>query len=440
MKKKQKNLKSDMWDSISERSIITFIVNNPDSLDEIAKYVHDIDFYEQSHRNIFESICALYIDKENINPISIFDHLEKRFSQDYVQRIKDYFMDAITSEFSSKDIAISACKVVREHSIRRQIIDISTSLFDYSKDLTVDLSTTIQNAQKKILEMDLDYSNKNLKHIKEVAQKIYEEICERADNLLVDDAGIPTGIKSLDSLIYGFKNGDFIVVGARPSVGKTTIALNIASNISLNGKSVGFFSLEMDTKKLVSRIISCRSSVNNFAIQNTPLEPQQIVNVQKVVKQLENEEFYIEDTPNMDLFSLMSQARILKKHYSINILFIDYIGLISLYSKGTARHEQISTISRTIKALARELQIPIIVLCQLNRDTEGREPNLYNLRDSGSIEQDADIVILMHREGDEVDIDGSYTIKVKVEKHRNGAKGKFELKFDANNVKFMEVN
>ncbi|AHH08073.1 replicative DNA helicase [Borrelia anserina] len=436
----------------AEKAVISSIFYNPDKVEEASLYLKPDDFYSQNHEMIFKAMISLYEKRENIDPITVFEEISSLMPKSQLLNnfkaltgLQDYL--SFLSGYLPTDKTINVyAKIVKEHRIRRDISKISRELNDLANDSTKKVGQFVEEAQRQILSIELDCSSKNLNHAKVVAERVHAEIYERSVNKREVNFGIPSGFKKVDSLIGGFRESDFIIIGARPSVGKTAFALNIASSIALRSnkkRKVGFFSLEMTSDALIKRIISAQANIDSFKIQNSILSGHEIKAINDVVNDISNSEFYIEDTANISLLTLSTQARKLKRFSDIDILFVDYISLISLESRNIPRHEQVASISKALKELARELKIPIIALSQLTRDTEGREPNLASLRESGALEQDADIVILLHRDkdlkgsSDDEGVMSAIDTRVIVAKHRNGPTGRADILFLPHVVKFV---
>ncbi|WP_215536372.1 DnaB helicase C-terminal domain-containing protein [Borreliella bavariensis] len=297
-----------------------------------------------------------------------------------------------------------------------------------SKDILVD------NVQNNASSLDTSRRNKNLSSARDMSKKFKNR---------KESSAIPSGFSSLDKIIKGFKKSNFVVIGSRPSVGKTSFVLNIASNLCQQNRRVGFFTLEVSDYSLFTSLVAINSGVEYDKLEDKSLmdenERQKCV---KACSKLENFSFYIENTHNIQIHQLKAEARKMKKDYGVEIIFIDYISLISVEHNNTPRYEQVAFLSRNIRALANELEIPIIVLSQLNREAEGKAPNLTNLRESGSLEQDADIVIFLHREYEEQQEDNDEEVrkvKVIVAKNRHGAIGIATIGFEPKYTKFMDV-
>jgi replicative DNA helicase len=270
-------------------------------------------------------------------------------------------------------------------------------------------------------------------------------------------SGVKSGFAQLDDMTGGFQPSEFIVIGARPSVGKTAFAITIAVDIAIKRKEpVGFFSAEMTSMAIMERILSAEAKVDSKRIRSALLRTQDTTSIIDAAGRIYEGKLYIQDTPHIKLFDLRSQARRMKREKGIKILFIDYISLINPESNANVpRHEQVAEISRSLKSLARELQIPVVALSQVSRDAEGKEPNLANLRESGSVEQDADVVILLHRDrlvdpehmennkqSEPVIMLNGFAVqetKVILAKQRNGETGIIRMGFQKQLVKFVEL-
>ncbi|BDU63205.1 replicative DNA helicase [Candidatus Borrelia fainii] len=436
----------------AEKAVISSIFYNPGKVEEALLYLKPDDFYSKNHEMIFKAMISLYEKRENIDPITVFEEVSSLTPKSQLLSnfkaltgLQDYL--SFLSGYLPTDKTINVyAKIVKEHRIRRDISKISRELNDLANDSTKKVEQFVEDAQRHILSIELDCSSKNLNHAKIVAERVHAEIYERSMKKREVNFGIPSGFKKVDSLIGGFRESDFIIIGARPSVGKTAFALNIASSIALRNdkkRKVGFFSLEMTSDALIKRIIAAQANIDSFKIQNSILSGHEIKAINDVVNDISNSEFYIEDTANISLLTLATQARKLKRFSDIDILFVDYISLISLETRNIPRHEQVASISKALKELARELKIPIVALSQLTRDTEGREPSLASLRESGALEQDADIVILLHRDkdlrssSDDERVISAIDTKIIVAKHRNGPTGRADILFLPHVVKFV---
>ena len=435
----------------AEKAVISSIFYNPEKLEEASLYLKSDDFYNNTHQMIFRAMLSLYDKRENIDPITVFEEVSALTPKSQIlgdfktlTGFQDYL--GLLSAYLPTDKTVNAhAKIIKEYRIRRDVSKISRELNDLANDSTKKVDQFIEEAQRQVLSIDLDYDSKNLHHAKTIVERVHAEIYERSMKTKESNFGILSGFRKVDALIGGFRDSDFIIIGARPSVGKTAFALNIASNIALRSdkrRKVGFFSLEMTSDALVKRIMASRANIDSFKVQNSILSGREIQALNNAANDLSNAELYIADTANISLLALAAQARKLKKFSGVDIIFIDYISLVSLEAKNIPRHEQVASISKALKELARELKIPIVALSQLTRDTEGREPNLASLRESGALEQDADIVILLHRDKDlksnSVSEENPVAqTQVIIAKHRNGPTGRVDILFLPHVVSFV---
>jgi replicative DNA helicase len=272
--------------------------------------------------------------------------------------------------------------------------EIGVKVYDESKESR----EVLEEIQQRIFELSDNRQTFSFRKIGEVLQETID-IIDKVYKSKQPLTGIPSGFERLDQMTSGFQPSDFIVIGARPSVGKTALALNMASYIAFTQKTPSaFFSLEMSDIALTQRLISSEAMVEGNKLRSGFLAPSDFQKILAIAGKMYEAPFYIVDMPNMKLLDLRSQARKLRSQQQVQIMFVDYLGLIGHENGGLPRYEQISEISRSLKSLARELGIPVVVLCQLNREAQWEVPTLANLRDSGAVEQDADLVLFLHRE------------------------------------------
>jgi len=299
----------------------------------------------------------------------------------------------------------------------------------------------VEEAEKYIFEInDRQQSSGSFKDAREVIQQTITAIEKRyqtKDNY----TGVPGGFSALDDMTSGFQNQEMIIIGARPSVGKTAFALSLASNVAIaQGIPCGFFTLEMSAMSLMQRIIASEARINSQRLRSGLLRPSDFNALTDAAGRIYEAPLYIDDTPNIRLLELRSSARRMKSKHDVKILIVDYIGLISTEDKSIPRHEQMAEVSRSLKSLARELDIPIIALSQVGRQSEGKEPGLADLRESGAIEQDADMVMFLHRDrGISDEGEGPPEMietQLIVAKQRNGPVGTVKLAFIPHFTKF----
>lgn len=425
-------------DEAAEKAILGSILLDNSVLNELSNILKPGDFYKHGHQEIYQAMLDYYNEHQShtIDIITLVDCLNQKNVLDICGGLP--YLSSLTNDAPSSTTAIIYANMIKKLSLRRSLITISTKLKDEAFDLTQDVSNVIDKGENALSNLASQgnvagdyYSASNL--LMQTISKIESRTTEGAFT------GFSTGFKDLDKrLSGGFKEQDYVIIGARPSIGKTAFALSIVLNmLLLHSYRVGFLSLEMNATDLLERALTGITKINFSNIRNGLLTQAEMDELFDACERLSVQKFFIQDTPNMQLNDIRSQARKMKREDDIQILFIDYIGLIQNTDNSVPRHEQIANISRTLKQLTRELNIPIVVLSQVGRQTDGQLPRLSDLRESGSIEQDADIVILLHRNNtDEALIQKT---EVVVAKNRNGETGKIELGFHRNIVRFEEL-
>jgi replicative DNA helicase len=426
-------------DEAAEKAILGAILLDNSIISELSTILQPIDFYKHGHQELFQTMLD-YSNESSSNRIDIItlvDCLNKKNTLDICGGLP--YISSLTNDAPSSTTALIYAHMIKKLSMRRRLVTVATSLKDDAFDLTQDIATTIDKGESSLSSLA---SQGNVAGEYYSATKLLIETINKIEKRTSEDGftGYSTGFNDLDKrLSGGFKEQDYVIIGARPSIGKTAFALTIAINmLIMHSYRVGFLSLEMKATDLLERALTGISRVDFSHIRNGLLTESELSLIFDACDNLAKQKFFIQDTPNMQLNDIRSQARKMKREDDIQILFVDYIGLIQNTDNSVPRHEQIANISRTLKQLTRELNIPIVVLSQVGRQTDGQLPRLSDLRESGSIEQDADIVILLHRNNAE-DAPIQKT-EVLVAKNRNGETGKIELGFHRNIVRFEEVS
>lgn len=426
----------------AEKALLGILIMDSSLLDMVSTVLAADDFYQKSHKAIYAAMLE-FKEKQPNNTLdlqSLVTFLQQEGG------LEECGGAAYLAELSSGDrAALSSnaelyAKSVKDCSRRRQAINISLKLreqcFGDSTDIQSILSDMVTDLN------DLAVSGSTAAQYSDTKQ-IMDYVYDLLDPTKKVESGIPSGFSYLDDVTGGFRKQEMTVIGARPSIGKTAFALSIALNEAMKGYRVGFFSLEMPARSIGSRIIASLSGVNFKHLRNRTMTKDELNRVIESIGMFYDKKFFVQDTANMKLMDLRAQARQMKLKDDVQIIFIDYIGLIE-NDNPTANEERfnwISKVSRQLKELARELDIPVVALCQVSRDAEDQEPKLSNLRDSGSIEQDADVVLLLHRprpkEGEErKPIEETSLI---VAKNRNGETGVSKIAFQGAIVKFSDL-
>ncbi|MCL2264433.1 MAG: replicative DNA helicase [Treponema sp.] len=414
----------------------------------IQMHLRPGDFYSRANTRIFEAVLSL--DAKGLRPDiqTVVQELKQMGKLDEAGGAS--YVSSLTNVIPSSANIDYYAQMVKNYSLKRSLLKVASQIGVNAYDESKESNELLEEVQKSIFELSDDRQISSSRKIGEVLKEavfILDNVMKSKNPI----TGIPTGYEKLDQMTAGFQREEFIIIGARPSVGKTALALNIASNISFHQKiPAAFFSLEMSEIALVHRLISSEAMVNAQNLRNGFLSTGDYKRIIDVMGIMYEAPFYIVDVPNMNLLNLRSQARKLRSQQQVQIIFIDYLGLIGSENNRVQRFEQISEISRSLKSLARELHVPIVVLCQLNRDAQFEVPTLANLRDSGSIEQDADLVLFLNRpqpkknkndKEDEkpVSLDVIPTDLI-VAKQRNGPTGEIKLQLASKYAKFAPLS
>ncbi len=424
----------------AEAATLGALLLDPEALSAVIRYLRADDFYKTAHRKIFQAILDLFNHSEAIDLITLTENLKEKGQVEacggmaYVSRLTSTVPTSANVEYYAK--------IVQECSIRRRLSRIASGIISNSFEQSLDTSYIIEEAERDIFEITERQHAGHYKEAKEVIAVTVEAI-ERLYHTKESYTGVPTGFAELDNLTSGFQASEFIVIGARPSVGKTALAMCMAANMSVRNKiPVGFFTLEMSSMALMQRLLSAEARIESTKLRTGLLKPSDFHKLTEAAGKIYEAPLYIDDTPNLRLLDLRAQARRMKSQHSIAIVFVDYLTLITSEHMEIPRHEQIAEVSRSLKALARELEIPVVALSQVRRETEGKRPSLADLRESGSIEQDADVVIFLHRKrkeeafDDENDGQQDVETELNVAKQRNGPVGTIKIAFVAPYTKF----
>jgi replicative DNA helicase len=431
----------------AERAVLGAILLNERVLGEVTDYLGRDDFYKVAHQELYNAIVSFRQESpETLDLITLSAYLK---SKNLVERCGGLsYVAALTSDVPTTTNAGFYARILKQLSQRRKLSLFASKLGDNAWDESQEIQKVIDEGEQALSKLSNEsVGSENYYSIKDLISETIKDLEERSTSGV--QHGFMTGYNSLDAITGGFKKQEFIIVGARPSIGKTAFALSLALNMITKKKyRVAFFSLEMSATSLMERLLTGHSRVEFNHIRRATLKNSELSAIIDASSSLYEAELYIQDTPNMKLMELRAQARRMKLEHDIQILFIDYITLIDAEADSRVpRHEQISIISRSLKQLARELDIPVVCLSQVGRQADGIEPKLADLRESGSIEQDADVVILLHREMGKNRTDDEeerrrhnvQETKVIMAKNRNGETGVFSLAFVSNIVRFEEM-
>lgn len=430
----------------AEQSVLGSLMLDKDAIIRVADLVKVGDFYKDDHNRIYEAILALYDEREPIDVLSLANRLEERGLLDRVGG-SGYLASLVNSVPTASNI-VHYAKLVQKKALLRRLITSATEIVEMGYTEGEDVQAVLDDAEQKIFQVSQKYIQQDFVPIKSILEVAFERIDElhKSDQTM---RGVPTHFADLDNLLAGLQKSDLVILAARPSVGKTSLALDIARQVGVYAKiPVGVFSLEMSADQLIDRMLSAQASVDLWRLRTGKLRSEGTGNdfekISDAMGVLSEAPIYIDDTGSLNIMEMRTMARRLQAEHNLGLIIIDYLQLMEGRSRsGDNRVQEISEISRGLKQLARELNIPIIALSQLSRAVESRpdqKPKLSDLRESGSIEQDADVVMFLYRE-DRVkqDTPNKNIVDIIVAKHRNGPVGSVQLYFEENSTTFKSL-
>ncbi|MBO6880746.1 MULTISPECIES: replicative DNA helicase [Winogradskyella] len=434
-----------------EEVVLGAMMIDKKGVDEVIDILSPESFYKDAHKHIFEAIFKLFENSEPVDLLTVSSQLKKDEKLDLIGG--DFYLISLTQRVSSSAHIEFHARIILQKYIQRSLIKISNEIIEEAYDETKDVFDLLDNAEAKLYEV----TQGNVKKSTETAQSLVIQAKKKIEDISNKEglSGIPTGFDKVDKLTSGWQPSDLIIIAARPGMGKTALTLTMARNIAVDfNQAVAFFSLEMSSVQLITRLISSETGLSSEKLRTGKLEKHEWEQLNVKVKTLEKAPLFIDDTPSLSIFDLRAKARRLKSQYDIKVIMVDYLQLMTAggSQKGGNREQEISTISRNLKALAKELSVPVIALSQLSRAVETRggskRPLLSDLRESGAIEQDADIVSFIYRPEyykiDEWDDEERSPTEGQgefiVAKHRNGGLDNIRLKFVGHLGKFDNLD
>ncbi|HNW71837.1 MAG TPA: replicative DNA helicase [Candidatus Paceibacterota bacterium] len=426
----------------SEKAVLGSIMLRKDAIHEIEDIITPDSFYAEKHKIIFQAMLDLYLKNEPIDMLSLSTKLGEKKLLDSIGG-NQYLAEVANGVPSSTNIKHYA-NIVQKKFILRSLIDAA----DYVSELAFEendehMDDILDKAEKKVFSVVSSPKNQKFTSLKDALPEAFErleKLHEHKDSL----RGVPTGFHDLDNILSGFQKSDLIILAARPSMGKTTLALDIARMSAIqHDKSIGIFSLEMSSQQLVDRMLAAESRVNAWNLRTGRLSgDNDFSKLRDSLDKLSKAKIYIDDQPGNSIVRMKATARRLKAEKGLDMIIVDYLQLMTTSKNYDSMVNQVTEISRSLKSLAKELDVPVLALSQLSRAVESRggRPRLSDLRDSGSIEQDADVVMFIHREDKGKDESEKTNIaEIMIEKHRNGPTGKIELYFDEKTTTFLSL-
>lgn len=430
----------------AERSVLGSLLIDENAANKIADSLNPKDFYKKSHEIIFTAMMELYEKNDPIDLISITNILEEK------NELKSVGGTSYLTELAN-DVPVATnveyyAKTVTKKATLRRLIEAATDIAEMGYEEASNVDDLLDEAEKKLFSVSQNFLKQDFVPIRDVLEEAFLRIDELHKN---QDSvrGVPTGFKALDNVLAGFQKSDLIILAARPSLGKTTLALDMMRNVAIKAKKpVAMFSLEMSKDQLVDRMLSSEAEVDLWKLRTGKLsdkgEYSDFQRIADAMGYLSEAPIYIDDSGSANIMQVRAMARRLQSERELGLIVIDYLQLMEGGGNIESRVQEISKISRSLKQLARELNVPVLALSQLSRAVESRSPQipkLSDLRESGSIEQDADIVLFIYREDREnPDTHNKNMAEIHIAKHRNGPVGKADLYFNANSVKFMDLD
>lgn len=442
--KTQKNLRVPPHNLDAERALLGAILLKPETMHDVAVTVYPESFFADKHSRIYATILELFTKGDPIDLLSVSTKLKDSGQLEYIGGAT--YLTDLTEGVPAASNALYYSGLVSGRSSLRGLIGAADDIAEMAYSNPENVEETLDRAEKKVFEVTHASNSQQFRPIGRSLAEAWERFEHLSANHDVH-RGIPSGFPNLDDLLSGFQRSDLIILAARPSMGKTTFALDIARNAALNHKAVvGIFSLEMSDQQLVDRMLAAEAGVDSWKLRTGRLSnDDEFQAVQSAMTKLSEAAIYIDDQPGNNILRMRSTARRLKNEHGLDLIVVDYLQLMSptATKASDSMVQQVTEISRSLKILAREVNVPVLALSQLSRAIEqrGGKPRLSDLRDSGSIEQDADVVMFIHRE-DKInkESDRPNIAEILVEKHRNGPTGLTELYFDDKHVRFLNLD
>ena len=420
----------------AEKAVLGCLLINKEA---IHRTIHSLSinaFYDEVHKTIYGAICNMFESGQIVDSVTIVDYLKKNKN---LKKVGDsYYITGLVEDAPSSENVDHYSEIVKQKYTLRTIINTAIEMSSEAYDEEHDPIEILDHAEKKIFELSQATERGEFVSINPILEEVLKEWGTKTDSGLF---GIPSGFLDLDEKLSGFQKSDLIIVAGRPSMGKTALCLSIARNVAVDhNKRVGIFSLEMSKKQLGERLISSESRINSHKIKTSQLPKGDWRKLSTAANALSKSKIFIDDSPGLNVMELRAKARQLKAEKKIDLLIVDYIQLLNAGTRSENRQQEMSYISRSLKALAKELDIPIICLSQLSRAVENRtnhRPIMSDLRESGAIEQDADVVLFIYRQFVYTESEEDKNIgEIIIAKHRNGPTGTAKVTFIADYARF----
>ncbi|HEB41917.1 MAG TPA: replicative DNA helicase [Candidatus Dependentiae bacterium] len=426
----------------AERSVLAALLLNSELINRVIESLLPDDFYSTAHKLIYQAIIDLDQQQKKADLVTLQDELIKKNQLEVIGGV--VYLISLQEDIPAMGLIDQHAQIIKEKSVLRQLITSSTHIIAncYTQN-DRNIENVLDEAEKTIFQISNKRTRNNFVQLDIWLKKTFQHLSDIKSHSK-GITGIPSGYKKLDRMSSGFQNGDLIVLASRPSMGKTALALCMGSTASHNNFTVGFFSLEMSAEQLVLRLLSTESEISHHNIRNATITSDEWIELTNVAAQLAQMKLFIDDTAMLNIMDLRAKARKLKAEKGLQFLIIDYLQLIHSNKKHENRHQEVSEISRSLKALAKELNIPILALSQLSRAVDSRmdkRPMLSDLRESGAIEQDADLIMFLYRDiVYNAETEHPDLAELIVGKQRNGPTGTLYLNYVKELTKFEDTD
>lgn len=435
----EQTLRGAPWSQEAEQAILGAMLLDQDAALRAAELLDHSMFYRDGHRRLFRAMVALVEQRSVIDPVTLREELTRRNELELAGGL-EYLAELADAVATAANLEHHA-RLVREKAMLRRLIEASTQTITEAYDGRLPAGELLDVAESRIFKISQERRADGFTRIKEMLWPTMEriEVLQKSGKKVT---GVPSGFADLDELTSGFQPSELVIVAARPSMGKTALCLNVATQAAVEGHGVAIFSLEMSKDSLVQRMLCAEARVNSQAVRRGTLRDRDFTNLARAAGVLQQCPIWIDDTPAITLLEMRSKARRLKIEHDLGMVVVDYLQLMRSPEYAENRVQEVSDISRSLKALARELKVPVVALSQLSRASEQRggdkKPQLSDLRDSGAIEQDADVVIFIHRadyyDRDDESLRGQ--AEIMLAKNRNGPTGNVRLRFTSEYTRF----
>lgn len=417
----------------TEESLLGGLLIDKDAVVAVASFLLPEHFYSRDHQLIYEAILALYEEREPIDVVTLSEQLKKKKALSKVGGRA--FLAELVNKVPTSAHALSYAQIIKDLFTRRSLISWSSSIVEEAFDDTKETVDVLNKAEQAIFSLSQKHLTRNFIPIKDALAESFD----RLDELHKTSGGlrgVGTGFKDLDDTLAGMQASNLIILASRPGMGKTAFSLNIAHYAAVQSRlPVGFFSLEMSKEELIDRLLVAQADIDAWKLKTGRLDEEDFAKLSDAMGVLAEAPFFIDDTPGLSLSEMRTKARRLQLDEGLKLIVVDYLQLVASNRRWENRVQEVSEISQAMKNLARELKIPVLALSQLSRAVEhrgGKKPQLADLRESGGLEQDADVVMFLYREDDEE----LENVKLSIDKHRNGPLRTIDLHFRGDRIKF----